>query len=125
MLALQRAAGNRAVARLVQRQACCADCEQGEPCGGEAADGGEIGDGRDHLHAPRFRGDVVLEACLQDRARLREGMNNRSVFKIQEALFELGYDVGRRGPRQRLRLPHRRRCTAVQDRRAAWLRAVR
>ena len=98
MLALQRAAGNRAVARLVQRRASFADCEQGEPCSGEATGGGEIGDRRDHLHAPRFRGDEVLEACLQDRARLREGMNNRSVFKIQEALFELGYDVGRRGP---------------------------
>jgi hypothetical protein len=85
VLALQRTAGNRAVTRMLQRQ----DYEHGG--------GLEIGD-EECLKAPRFRGDELLNACCEDRARLHVGMKNRSVFKVQQALYELHYDVGRRGP---------------------------
>src|ERR671930_1391262 len=95
LLQLQRTAGNRAVGRLLQRQACCGSCADGGPCEDGAT---PIGDGKDHLRSPRFRGDELLDACLQDRARLHVGLKNTSVFKVQQALFELGYDVGRRGP---------------------------
>lgn len=46
------------------------------------------------LTATRFKGDLELEACLQDRARLTIGHEGPSVARIQQALAELGFDVG-------------------------------
>lgn len=52
-----------------------------------------IGDGHD-LNSPRFKGDSILEACYDDKARLTRGAQGESVRKIQQALSELGYDLG-------------------------------
>jgi hypothetical protein len=51
----------------------------------------------ERLFSPRFVGDRLLEACLQDRARLRAGNTGPSVVKVQRALIDLGYDIGRGG----------------------------
>ena len=47
-----------------------------------------------HLSSPRFKGDERLEACFDDRSRLRVGDSGASVEKVQGALIELGFDVG-------------------------------
>jgi peptidoglycan hydrolase-like protein with peptidoglycan-binding domain len=51
----------------------------------------------DHLTSPRFAGDRKLEACYQNRDRLREGDHGESVVKIQQALVYLGYNLGTTG----------------------------
>ena len=55
-----------------------------------------IGDGHD-LSSPRFAGDLRLEACFDDEARLKQGDTGESVTKVQGALIELGYDLGPTG----------------------------
>lgn len=52
---------------------------------------------RHDLASPRFRGDPLLEACRDDRARLTMGDSGPAVEKIQTALVELGYDLGPMG----------------------------
>ncbi len=52
-----------------------------------------IGDGHD-LKATRFAGDLKLEACFDNEARISEGDTGESVVKIQQTLLELGYDLG-------------------------------
>jgi hypothetical protein len=42
------------------------------------------------LQSPRFAGDPLLEACLNDKARLGMGARGDSVRKIQQALTDLG-----------------------------------
>ena len=49
---------------------------------------------RTGLSSPRFVGDPTLEACLQDRARLGEGATGLSVGRVQQALIDLGHDLG-------------------------------
>lgn len=55
-----------------------------------------IGEGRD-LTSPRFAGDPILEACYDDEARLTKGAQGESVRKVQQALIDLGYDLGPTG----------------------------
>ena len=52
---------------------------------------------QDHLSSPRFKGDERLEACFDDRARLRVGDSGASVEKVQNALIDLGFDLGLAG----------------------------
>jgi peptidoglycan hydrolase-like protein with peptidoglycan-binding domain len=54
------------------------------------------GDGHD-LTSPRFAGDLKLEACFDDEARLTQGATGEPVTKVQGALLELGYDLGPTG----------------------------
>lgn len=118
VLELQRTGGNAAVIRLLARLAtgleepplatggpCCEACAAGEPCEDEgqpaaaldavAPDFGAAGP--DHLTSPRFAGDPVLEACFEDRARLAPGAVGTPVAAVQQALIDLGYDLGRWG----------------------------
>ncbi len=44
-----------------------------------------------------FAGDPVLEACHQDKARLGVGARGEPVRKIQQALLDLGFDLGKAG----------------------------
>jgi hypothetical protein len=115
LVGLQTKAGNKAVTRLlasrlpVQRKDCCASCSKGGPCQErervETEDGRAdrgmtlqrtLGDGHD-LTSPRFAGDLKLEACFDDEARLKEGETGESVAKVQGALIDLGYDLGPAG----------------------------
>jgi hypothetical protein len=52
-----------------------------------------IGDGHD-LSSPCFTGDLKLEACYDDEARLTKGATGESVKKVQKALIDLGYYLG-------------------------------
>ena len=54
-------------------------------------------EGPDHLTSPRFAGDETLEACYENRARLGVGAHGEPVRKVQQALIDLGYDLGSRG----------------------------
>ena len=115
LLNLQRTVGNHTTASLftsrtpVQRRGCCASCATDGQC--QEAEGSEaeerrpatilpaqrtVGDGHD-LTSPRFAGDVRLEACYDDQARLGRGATGESVTKIQQALIEWGYDLGSAG----------------------------
>ncbi|WP_433274099.1 DUF6973 domain-containing protein [Actinosynnema sp. CS-041913] len=104
LLALQRMAGNAAVATLVQRcgPVPC-DCSPEERAEKEAAGPAvqrTIGDGHD-LCAPRFAGDLSLEACFDDEARLTMNgvgkpgttkvQSGPAVRKVQDALVDLGH----------------------------------
>ncbi len=82
---LQRLAGNAAVARLVTS--------------GLAPNGaGSAGiDTVAHLSSPRFKGDQVLDACFDDRARLGVGSGGPAVQKLQQALLDLGLTLGAAG----------------------------
>src|SRR5262245_16519425 len=40
------------------------------------------------LRSSRFRGDALLEACLEGRARLATGATGPSVKKVQQALLD-------------------------------------
>ena len=51
-----------------------------------------IGDNRD-LAAPRFAGDLVLEACLDGERVLQQGANGEAVTKIQQALIDAGFPL--------------------------------
>jgi peptidoglycan hydrolase-like protein with peptidoglycan-binding domain len=78
--ALQRQAGNAAVTALV-----------GEPTAQRAID-----DGHD-LSSPRFAGVPILEACFDDQARLGEGTSGDAVTRVQQALLDLGGNLGPTG----------------------------
>src|SRR5262245_35356864 len=108
LLDLQATSGNRAVTSLLTarvaapRKACSGSCPVSGPeevtiidqrSGKDPAVRRTIGDGRD-LMSPRFAGDVKLEACFDDEARLTKGDTGASVTKVQQALVELGYDLG-------------------------------
>jgi peptidoglycan hydrolase-like protein with peptidoglycan-binding domain len=79
VLRLQPATGNAAVVGLLQRAA--SDGVGGAPAA-------------DHLTSPRFAGDPTLEACYENRARLGVGDSGASVVAVQQALSDLGYDLG-------------------------------
>ncbi len=83
VLGWQRTAGNRAVVQLLAAQAAPAT---------PAAAGATP-----PLTSPRFAGDAVLEACHQDRARLAQGATGEPVRKVQQALVDLGFDLGPKG----------------------------
>ena len=85
LLALQRSAGNSAVVQLVAAAAA------------PSASASAGADTAAHLSSPRFKGDQVLEACFDDRARLREGSSGAAVSKVQQALLELGLALGSAG----------------------------
>lgn len=55
-----------------------------------------IGDGHD-LTSELFAGDLKLEACFDNEARLGEGARGPSVTKVQQALLEQGFDLGPAG----------------------------
>ena len=59
--------------------------------------GAPSGQGTKTLTSPRFVGDATLEACLNDRARLAQGDVSRSTARIQQALIDLGHDLGPTG----------------------------
>lgn len=105
MLAVQRAAGNRAARalataqpapprRAVQREPAP---EEG-PGGGGAGGGHEVGPTSDcQIKSPRFTCEPLLEACYADRARMSIGDTGDAVAKLQQALVDLGYDLGEDG----------------------------
>ena len=78
--ALQRAAGNAAVSALLST-----------PVVQRA-----IGDGHD-LASPRFAGVPILEACFDNQGRLGEGAGGDPVTRVQQALADLGADLGPTG----------------------------
>lgn len=115
VLSLQSKVGNKAVAQFlasrvpVQRKDSCTSCSKGGSylteesaevenriTDGSLAVQRTIGAGHD-LTSPRFAGDLKLEACFDDEARLTKGDTGDSVTKVQQALVELGYDVGPAG----------------------------
>lgn len=49
------------------------------------------------LTSARFAGDPLLQACFDDRARMTRGHRGASVQKVQQALVDLGYDLGPSG----------------------------
>ncbi len=53
------------------------------------------------LTSPRFAGEPLLEACFRDRARMGVGTADsegfRPVAKVQQALIDLGFDLGEVG----------------------------
>ena len=55
-----------------------------------------IGDGHD-LTSPRFAGNRKLEACFDDEERLSPGASGPTVVTIQQALIDLGFDLGSSG----------------------------
>jgi peptidoglycan hydrolase-like protein with peptidoglycan-binding domain len=92
---LQNLIGNHAVQRLIAaqrrssqsvRRAAVADETETDAAGGATG-----------LTSPRFAGDAVLEACFADQARLSEGMSGAPVRKVQQALVDLGFDLGAAG----------------------------
>ncbi len=124
LLGLQAAAGNRAVSRLISDpsvQRCGGETHAGCPCAEEPVQradltepglegaslrqpaesgpgpGAPSGQGPKTLTSPRFVGDATLEACLNDRARLAQGDVSRSTARIQQALIDLGHDLGPTG----------------------------
>jgi len=46
------------------------------------------------LQSARFIGDPVLEACLAGRHRMMSPESGPAVLKVQQALLDLGYDLG-------------------------------
>ena len=58
----------------------------------------------DGLVSPRFTGEPLLEACFADRARMsigeRDTDSQHPVGKVQQALVDLGYDLGSTGANQ-------------------------
>jgi peptidoglycan hydrolase-like protein with peptidoglycan-binding domain len=124
LLGLQASAGNRAVSRLISDpsvQRCGGETHAGCPCAEEPVQradlsepglegaslrqpaesgpgpGAPSGQGAKTLTSPRFVGDATLEACLNDRARLAQGDVSRSTAKVQQALIDLGHDLGPTG----------------------------
>ena len=127
LLQFQRSIGNQATRRLLAAhtdtrspstaphansvlglQRCGAETHAGCPCADDPSrqdDTGGVavqlapapGTAAPLLTSPRFAGDATLEACRQDRARLDVGARNESVRKVQQALFDLGFDVGPTG----------------------------
>ena len=71
---LQRTIGNQAILRILAQQTS-----------------------HPTLTSPRFSGDPLLEACFDDRARMTQGHRGRSVEKVQQALLDLGYNLGPSG----------------------------
>nr|WP_315157169.1 DUF4157 domain-containing protein [uncultured Flavobacterium sp.] len=55
-----------------------------------------IGDGND-LQSPRFSGDNVLEACLDNEQVLSNGSSGAAVALIQQALIDAGFPLPRFG----------------------------
>lgn len=123
VLGLQRLAGNSAVVELlarapssvsqggVQRKACCAGCASGGSCESEEQQDGaepsvrvnrqaapaiEAGQ-RVGLTSPRFADDPILEACFRNEARLNTPAHGPAVEKVQQALIDLGFDLGPKG----------------------------
>ncbi len=119
---MQRSAGNRAVAAALTAQRCGPVPGIRGPEGREAQEEGlqrlpaqaeppapgPLGQftrtGRPPSStSPRFRGVALLEACYADRARMGPGSTGDPVARVQQALSELGYDLGtvdgRYGPR--------------------------
>ena len=82
LLALQRRAGNSAVAQLVAAATA--------PSGSASAGA----DTAAHLSSPRFKGDQVLEACFDDRARLQVGSSGAAVSKVHRLDVMFAEDTG-------------------------------
>lgn len=114
LLHLQRSAGNLAVSSLLGQSAvqrCGGEVHAGCACAQEHSVAQETGIQRvddestapvaapetTTLTSPRFAGDALLEACLHDLARLNQGDQNISVAKVQQALIDLGHDLGSMG----------------------------
>jgi hypothetical protein len=61
----------------------------------------QVSAGGDVLSSARFAGEPLLEACYEDRARLTIGARDSEDFqpvgKVQQALIDLGYDLGPTG----------------------------
>ncbi len=49
------------------------------------------------LTSPRFAGDPILEACFNDKGRLKKGDKGPAVTKIQEALIDFGIPLPKFG----------------------------
>lgn len=57
---------------------------------------------RQTLTSPRFVGEPLLEACLEDKSRMgagaRDTVEHQPVSKVQQALVDRGFDLGGTGP---------------------------
>jgi hypothetical protein len=122
VLQFQRSVGNQATRRLlgthagaglrptspatpeVAVQRCGGEIHAGCPC----ADGSSTVDDNTVqrapapataplLTSPRFAGDATLEACRQDKARLDAPARGESVRRVQQALLDLGFELGPTG----------------------------
>ena len=94
LLRLQAQAGNRAVAGMLAPLARAGTGGPPAVAQREAAGAPAATPQRTTLSSPRFVGDATLEACLQDRGRLGEGATGLSVGRVQQALVDLGHDLG-------------------------------
>lgn len=92
ILALQQRVGNRVVRREIARRKQA--MAQRTPASGAIQRKPEEGQA---LTSARFSGDPLLEACFDDRARMTQGNRGPSVEKVQQALLDLGYQLGPSG----------------------------
>src|SRR5262249_36314563 len=98
ILRLQRIYGNHVVCRELGNriQRCGGETHPGCSCAKEnddpvnrAAGPGTDGEGEERTFTcPTFAGDAKLEACLNDRDRLRVGDTGESVRKVQQGLLD-------------------------------------
>jgi peptidoglycan hydrolase-like protein with peptidoglycan-binding domain len=98
VLSLQRALGNRYVQRVLDGGAGESRSHRPPPSIPPSAVQRDAEDAHD-LQSELFAGEPTLEACFDDKARLRPGDSGTAVRKLQEALIAvgLGDELGPKG----------------------------
>ncbi len=84
------APGTTAGRRLLAHELTHVQQQTGAECVGDSGIQRTIGDGHD-LAAPRFSGNVILEAAFDDETLIRRGATGTHVRLIQESLVAMGY----------------------------------
>jgi peptidoglycan hydrolase-like protein with peptidoglycan-binding domain len=84
------APGTTAGRRLLAHELTHVQQQTGSQPAGDGAIQRTIGDGHD-LAAPRFSGNVILEAAFDDETLIRRGATGTHVRLIQESLVAMGY----------------------------------
>ncbi len=95
LLFLQRTLGNRAVERLFEGGSATDGTQGTEPLRQMARIQRAVSSRS--FRCPNFAGDAKLEACLNDRDRLRPGDKGPSVQKVQRALLNDDVFIGPEG----------------------------
>src|SRR5215470_10167471 len=94
-LFLQRTLGNRAVGRLFECEPALDGTQRTEPSRQTARI--QRAASPQAFHCPDFAGDAKLEACLNNKDRLRPGDEGPSVQKVQRALLNDDVFIGPEG----------------------------